>query len=498
MATKGLMIALAAAVALSGCYNKNMAKSVKEQVANDFDETQDALDRARLPGKPEKKDIISVSDDIWLGDRSTISEHVDPLPRAFETEEGVTLMTDGAVEFDELATQVQYLTNIPVQAEENVKDLKKLSISYSGPLSGLLDMIAVKENINWSFSGGQISFYKFKTRTFVLYTLANDSNYTTNISSGSEGSATLQTTSQIKEWAEIGEIVKSIVKDGDVQVSPSTSSITVTSTPKILAKVESYVKEQNRRFVKQVAVTVKVLQVSLSKSSNYGLNLNAILDNGKLNVAASSTSTVDGMSFAILSGKGAGSTAALRALSAAGKTSLLTSAVVTARNNRVVPINNIQKFKYVSSISTLTENTNSTTEVTPAEESVGFSMQIMPNILENGKLLLMFNMSLKELVSLDAMTVGSTTVQLPKIEQRNFMQELVMESGQTAVLTGFEKIRNTNSTDGLGASEFTAIGGTNSTETTRDVLVVMLTPQIIASPMDSEPNANSPWGFPSY
>ena len=75
------------------------------------------------------------------------------------------------------------------------------------------------------------------------------------------------------------------------------------------------------------------------------------------------------------------------ALSTQGKTSLLTSAVVTARNNRVVPINNIQTFKYISSVSTLTENTNSTTEVTPEEESVGFSMQLMPNILENGKLM---------------------------------------------------------------------------------------------------------------
>ena len=196
--------------------------------------------------------------------------------------------------------------------------------------------------------------------------------------------------------------------------------------------------------------------------------------------------------------KMAGSSAAIKALSAQGKTSLLTSAVITARNNRVVPINNIQTFKYVSSISTLTENTNSTTEVTPQEESVGFSMQIMPNILENGKLMLLFNMSLKELITIDTMQVGSTVVQLPKIEQRNFMQELVMESGQTAVLTGFEKIRNENGSEGLGKSEFTYLGGSQSTETTRDVLVVMLTPQVITSPLEIEDNSNNDWGMPSY
>jgi type IVB pilus formation R64 PilN family outer membrane protein len=488
-----------AAASLAACYNKNMERAVKSRVSQDFDETQDALDRARLPGRPVKKDLISVDDGVWLGDISVVSEHISPLPRIFETQEGVTLMTDGAVDFDELLTQIQYLTNLTVRASEDLKDLKRLSISYTGPLSGMLDMIAAKEGASWSYDGGVIEFYKFKTRTFILHTLASDTNFTTNISSGSEGSATLQTTSQIKEWTEIGEVVKSIVKEGNVQISPSTNSITVTAAPKVLAKVEAYIKEQNRRFVKQVAVTVKVLQVSVSKSSDYGLNLNAMFGDGRFNVQTSGASAAaGGISFAILSGGDAGTTAALRAISGAGKTSLLTSAVVTARNNRVVPINNIQKFKYVSSISTLTENTNSTTEVTPAEESIGFSMQLMPNILENGRLMLMFNMSLKELVSLDTFASGGTTVQLPKIEQRNFMQEIVMDSGQTAVLTGFEKVRNNNATTGLGASEFSAVGGGNTTETSHDVLVVMLTPQIIESPVNSEPGANSEWGMPRY
>ena len=94
--------------------------------------------------------------------------------------------------------------------------------------------------------------------------------------------------------------------------------------------------------------------------------------------------------------------------------------------------------------------------------------------------------------------VGSTAVQLPKIAQRNFMQEIVMESGQTAVLTGFEKASNTNSSEGLGSNDFTYIGGSQSTETSREVLVVMLTPQVITSPLDTEDNSNDEWGMPNY
>jgi len=500
--------AIAGAVvwSLSGCYDKNMSAAVQDQVANDFADGQDALDRARVPGRPINKDIISISDDVWLGDAAIVSEHKDPLPRRFETDDGITVVTDGPLDFAEITNQIQYLTGIPTQLEDSIKkeDVQPLSVSYTGPISGLLNMLSSRINVSWVYDSGKIIFYKHRTRTFVLHTLSTESSFNVGVDSGagSGSAATVNTKSDLREWAEIEAVIKSIVREGSVTMSPSTNSITVTSTPKTLARVESYVKEQNRRFAKQVAVTVRVLQVSMTRATDFGLDLTAIFGrtgSSQFGVTATSPNpTIGGVAFSILSGDNAGSQAALRALSSQGKTSLVTSAVVTARNNRVVPINNIQSFKYISSISTLTENTNSTTEVTPAEETVGFSMQIMPNILENGRLMLLFNMSLKELVRIETVSVGATKVQLPHIEQRNFMQELVMESGQTAVLTGFEKIQNNNSTTGLGANTFTAIGGSAAAQTQRDVLVVMLTPQIITSPLEIEDGHASEWDMPTY
>ncbi|MBR4315876.1 MAG: hypothetical protein IKP65_02745, partial [Alphaproteobacteria bacterium] len=199
---KVLLTVLALSNVLSGClYNKEMAQNVSSTVSSDFDTTQDALDRAKIPGKPINKDIVSVSDDIWLGDSSFVAEHNDPLPKQFETDEGITLMTESEVSFDEITNQIFYLTGISVQIEDSIKkeDLKDMSVSYTGSLSGLLNMLALKANVNWSYEGGKIVFYKFKTRTFVVYTLATESSYTSSIASGSEGSATLSTTAAIKE-----------------------------------------------------------------------------------------------------------------------------------------------------------------------------------------------------------------------------------------------------------------------------------------------------------
>ena len=218
---KVLLTVLALSNVLSGCdqlYNKDMVSSVSSQVSNDFDTTQDALDRAKVPGKPINKDIVSVSDDIWLGDSSFVAEHNDPLPKRFEGEEGITLMTESEVSFDEITNQIFYLTGLSVQIEDSIKkeDLKDMSISYTGPLSGLLNMLSLKANVNWLYEDGNIVFYKFKTRTFVVHTLSTESSYTASISSGSDASATLATTAAIKEWTEMADVLKTIVKEGEV------------------------------------------------------------------------------------------------------------------------------------------------------------------------------------------------------------------------------------------------------------------------------------------
>ncbi|MDR2098986.1 MAG: hypothetical protein LBO78_03100, partial [Rickettsiales bacterium] len=197
MASKGKLLSVALGSLLAGClYNKEMTEVVKEQVSIDFDTTQDALDRAKVPGKPISKDIISVSDDIWLGDMSVVAEHNDPLPKRFETDEGITIMTDGPVAFEEITNQIHFLTGISTQIEGTVKDdVKDVAISYTGPLSGLLNVLALKMNVNWSYDDGKIVFYKFKTRTFVLHTLATETTYLANVTSGSDGAASMQMTS---------------------------------------------------------------------------------------------------------------------------------------------------------------------------------------------------------------------------------------------------------------------------------------------------------------
>jgi len=71
-----------------------------------------------------------------------------------------------------------------------------------------------------------------------------------------------------------------------------------------------------------------------------------------------------------------------------------------------------------------------------------------------------------------------------------------MESGQMLVLSGFERLSNNDTRYGIGDPDFIALSGSRESNSQRDVLVVILTPQVLVSPMDAERSIQQHWGAP--
>jgi len=230
-----------------------------------------------------------------------------------------------------------------------------------------------------------------------------------------------------------------------------------------------------------------------------GLDLKGVFESSGMKLTTGAGSASGNLNFAIVNkphgalGAFNGTSAAIKALSEQYKVSYVTDTTLLTRNGRVFPFNMLREFKYVKSIATSTEDSNSTTDVQTDDISTGLSIQILPNILDNGRLMLMFSMSLRELLSLNQDPTGK--VQLPDIDNRTFMNELILQSGQTAILTGFEKVTNSNKDTGIGKPEFKALGGDRETESKKEVLVVLLTPYILKSPLHSDKRSGTSSGY---
>ena len=532
-------IMFACAVMLfTGCAREQSAK-VDATVDQDFVNAYDAFEMAKNPrAKVASGDTVSMSEGVWLGNKSISLEHKNNLPSQFESDTGVTILLDEPVTLQVLANDINSVTGIPVKIDKqiNSEKLKKtINVAYTGKLSGLLSQVATDLDLLWYYDKSAIVFYETETRTFTLYALGTDISYQTAVQADNSGQVVLEST--MKEWDEVEKALTAIVgraENSDFTVSRSLGTITATAPPSVLARIGDYVDRQNKRLSQLVTIDVKVLQVSIANDSAFGLNLAAainstsglnIVANPKNNLAAVGASS---MNIAVLSNALSGSTGAthmengsvvsgaytndqimngsmaraagsaglIEALAKQGKVSLVTNVGVTTRNNRVAPVSNMTSTGYIKRFESRNFTTVESSTVDQADLQTGFSMQLLPNVLENGKILLLFRMSVRELVKMSTQSIGEVTLQLPEVEERSFMQEVIMESGQMLVVSGFEKQKNNDTRYGLGDPDFMALSGSRSTSSGRDVLVVILTPQVLVSPLDAERSIQQNWGAP--
>ncbi len=522
----------------TGCAKRESAK-VAASVDQDFINAYDAFEMAKNPrAKVASGDTVSMSEGVWLGNKSMVLEHRNNLPSKFETDTGVTILLNEPVSLQVLANDIYSITGIPVKIDGQVSSdkLKKLvNVAYTGKLSGLLSQVATDLDLLWYYDKNSIVFYETETKTFTLYALGTEVAYQTSVSTDNSNEVSLEST--LKEWDEVENAIESIIgkaDNADFTVSRSLGTITVTASPSILARVGEYIERQNKRLSQLITIDVKVLQVTISNDSAFGLNLAAainstsglnIVANPKNNLASTEASS---MNIAVLSNAvsaltgathmegsslvegaytqdqimngslsgAAGSNALIEALAKQGKVSLVTNVGVTTRSNRVAPVSNTRTTGYIKRFESRNFTTVESSTVDQDDLETGFTMQLLPNVLENGKILLLFRMSVRELLRMSTQTIGEVTLQLPEVEERSFMQEVIMESGQMLVVSGFEKQKGSDTRYGMGDPDFMALSGSRETSASREVLVVILTPQVLVSPMDAERSIQQHWGAP--
>ena len=217
--------------------------------------------------------------------------------------------------------------------------------------------------------------------------------------------------------------------------------------------------------------------------------------------------------------------AAMQALSQEGQTNLVTSGTVTTMNNKPAPIQVVKTQNYISQITKTNSGDSDTYDISVETEEIetGFTMSVLPRILDHGRILMFFNLTLSDLLSLDAVNVsgGSSSssnsgsgdsssgdsgsgdsssnsksggdsefIQNPVIETRGFTQEVAMKSGETLILAGYERVEDSADKKGVGNPKNTLLGGSQSAEKDRTILVIMLTPVVLESPLSPESRMN--------
>jgi type IVB pilus formation R64 PilN family outer membrane protein len=339
----------------------------------------------------------------------------------------------------------------------------------------------------------------------VLYSLPTKTSMATQIGGSSEGekgvsSLTLSKNVEMELWTSIENSIKSMIEEtAKLSLDQANGTISLTATPGDIKKVARYINEQNVRLSRQVAISVKVLLLTLDDIDQYGLNFSALFNDkdGRLRSLGITsapgfpqTDIANNLSMNLMPGNW-NINAAIQALSKKGDVSLVTSGTVTTQNNKPAPIQVVQTQKYISEYTTTTSGTDGNTRddsVTTDDLETGFVMNVLPRIIEHGRLMLMFNLSLSDLVSLEKVDIGDkgAYIQNPIVQARGFTQEVAMKSGESLILAGYEAVSTETKKSGVGSATNSLLGGTAEASRNRAVLVIILTPVVMDSPLVPE------------
>ena len=513
-----------AAIFVASC---SISTTMDATIDKDIDAATKLRENAKIPTKIANQDLVKVNDDIWLGNTSLIEYEGEPLPSYLEAKDGITLVSSRPITLYEIGDMINRTTSLGIRYASDLEGEVRstgesnrpspddqfsddwaapdlMMVSYQGPLSGFLDEVSSRFGVWWKYENKDIYFYKYITKTFVIYSLPSKPSMNVNIggsASGGGGSSSISLSSsiEVEMWAQFEKSISSMISsDAKLTVSPSDGTITLTATPNDIKLVAKYINEQNARLSRQVAISVKIMQITLTDSDRYGLDLKASFGDGITSLGLTGTQGLGAedlagsLTWGVVKNNWTAD-AIIQALSEKNRATLITSGTVTTLNNKPAPIQVTQKQNYISEMTKTnngTDGTNYDISVTTEEIETGFTLDVLPRILEHGRMLVMFNMTLSDLLSLEKVSFGNGEenqfIQNPKVESRAFTQEVALTSGESLILTGYEKTSSTVSKTGTGSAENSLLGGDASANKDRNILVIILTPVVLETPLSPE------------
>jgi len=486
----GILVALLGSLLLGGCGTMQTAEKIDTIKSKAKTEAEEILQEHRSPRdvaytEAQHPDIVGTPYTLFKGER---------LPDVFKGK--YTLAISQPEPLQGIAQRITSLSGIPVIISDDVTNVDPFPFTLKGNLKYILDVLASRANADWEYKDGVISMYRYITRVYYLNTLPGKTTVTQELNadassqgSGSKSEHKAKLDMKADIWKSVSDTVKSMLsKDGKAVTNEASGAIAVTDTKDVQARVAAYIRQENRRLRRQVVVDVKLVMFTADENSQHGIDWNLLYNNGDIGVGLNNITPSDPLSGAlsinILDGNFNGSEALIKALDGIGETSLITSIPVTTISNQPANIVIADEQYYIAEIKTnLVANAGATQEVTQDTVSTGVSMSVTPRVLTDRKLVLQMELNLTALLGFDETKVGgrdnSVTLKSPNQTRRSFMQRVLLESGQTLVLTGFENNMGILDKNGILGRDAWALGGQRKGQYKNAMLVLMVTPRVI-------------------
>lgn len=528
---------------VAGCAADVSQQKSRSQVSSQIAAAEAAIDQksAMLKhGSPtQRPSNIQVREGIYLGKEGFRTGRGDPLPRQFESEDGVTINIGNPIVLSELVQILQQTTGLrfdvrdlyaasvggaspsasPISASSgggddsagqgeiaatgggaitspnsltHAKDIA-FRVNHKGSLSSLLDYVAAQIGADWEYEGGRVNFLGPQTVTYTIWALPGQLTSTGSVGGAAFGSSTppmTQVSRSYDYWGSIESGLATIVPEtgSKYSVNKNAGTITVTGFQSTHDRVADFVQTENGRLSRQVSIKVDVIAFTSNDENVRSGSLTAALNKAtagyNVNFASAPTTvdTMSGLGMQILDTADspfdslAGTSGLVRALASQGRVSVLNSTSVVAMNDTPTPISIANEKAYLSGSVTEGEGDEATTTLTTDIATTGLNMVVTPRVLSGGEVMISYNMSINELKNLETYQTGESMIQMPETDTRNIMQTVNIDSGDTMVIASYDTSTTNRRAMGPFNPAFWGLGGSDGYTDDTTKIVIIMTP----------------------
>ena len=364
-------------------------------------------------------------------------------------------------------------------------------LNYSGSLAGLLDWIASQGQLQWSFEDERIVFRRVVTQFFHVKTLPGALKGSSSFSATS-GSSTSSITSELGGdlWEALRATLPLLISSsGQFLLDTRLGVVTVRDAIANVSNVERYIEQVNQLFLRQVNIQVEIIQVDMNTEAQSGIdwgNLSKSLLGGGSVLRSSGPAFNTGSTTAGTVGVFRGESQVLfKSLERYGRVSNMYSAVVNTMHRQPVPLSVTNTKTYLRSVTAGTIGTNGTVTgptLSVADLVTGFTLSMMPAILDSNRVLLETSIGISSARELLQYSTGSgfgqTVLQQPNVDNFQNVQRVTMGLGETVVLLGYEYEDARNTVTDVVREK---IPGSRLSVGNKKTVIILLTPSLSSS-----------------
>lgn len=375
---------------------------------------------------------------------------------------------------------------------------------------------AVTEDLglDYKFDGTTVNISRFVTKTFIIAAIPGAVSLKSDVTKGTDTTTGQQSNSAgtgsntgqfsaLTKTSRAGtydfmESIKAELNDlksppGKVEIDPASRLVMVRDTKENVQRMTELLERENSIATRQVAIRIRTIQIQETGNSQAGVSTDLIFNKLKNGLAQYAVSFVAPTSLATATGGSiglsvlqpnaplSGTTAALQALNAYGKTIEDDSSTKLTLNGVPVPVTSYETKGYLAATTPSTGSLTGTAGVpglTPGSVTIGKFINFLPSVNDNNRIILSYwndSSQLNGPFTTISTGTGATqqSIQLTDVTGTRDEQNLSIADGQTVVLYG-EVDSHYDSSSNVGIA-----GGSGAWNKTKTFQIVMLTVTVV-------------------